>query len=140
MSLKLKIYNIFGFKEFRFENTSVFHSWLLNLLNSISTVFFQTKPVGFRTVYDAKGWSINFVSLFIFCFFKNQKNSSKMNAIIKNISTHLIRNQRQLILQCSRFASDVKTIEEMTKKNKIVVFMKVNSSEIIGKSQNKLWN
>lgn len=47
-----------------------------------------------------------------------------MNNIIKSVSTHLIRNQRQFLLQCSRFATDAKTIEEMTKKNKVVVFMK----------------
>lgn len=48
-----------------------------------------------------------------------------MNSIVKNLSTHLIRNQRQFLLQCSRFATDVKAIEELTKKNKVVVFMKV---------------
>ncbi|KAG5673894.1 hypothetical protein PVAND_003897 [Polypedilum vanderplanki] len=47
-----------------------------------------------------------------------------MNFLIKNISTHLIRNQRQLLMQCSRFATDAKFIEELTKKNKVVVFMK----------------
>lgn len=48
-----------------------------------------------------------------------------MNAI-KGISSFLIRNQRQIILQSNhRFASDTKAIEELTKKNKVVVFMKV---------------
>lgn len=30
-----------------------------------------------------------------------------------------------MVMQCSRFATDPKIIEEMTKKNKVVVFMKV---------------
>lgn len=48
-----------------------------------------------------------------------------MNSLIKNISSQLVRQHRQLLIQGSRFATDAKTIEEMTKKNKVVVFMKV---------------
>lgn len=49
-----------------------------------------------------------------------------MNSIIKSISTQLIRNHRQFLIQCGSFATDAKKIEELTKKNKVVVFMKGN--------------
>ncbi|CRK91920.1 CLUMA_CG005539, isoform A [Clunio marinus] len=49
-----------------------------------------------------------------------------MNALVKNLSFQLIRNQRQFLLHCSRFATDAKAIEDLTKKNKVVVFMKGN--------------
>lgn len=52
-----------------------------------------------------------------------------MNAI-RSLSSHLMRNQRQILVQCNRFASDTKAIEELTKKNKVVVFMKVCCSLI----------
>lgn len=53
----------------------------------------------------------------------------KMNTLIRNISSQLIRNQKLMVIQCSRFATDPKIIEEMTKKNKVVVFMKVRSDK-----------
>lgn len=49
-----------------------------------------------------------------------------MNALLKNLSTQVMRNHKLLVVQCSRFATDPKVIEEMTKKNKVVVFMKVS--------------
>jgi len=49
-----------------------------------------------------------------------------MNSVIKNISSHLIRNHRQLLIQSRFLAFDSKAIEDLTKKNKVVVFMKGN--------------
>jgi len=49
-----------------------------------------------------------------------------MNSVIKNLSSHLIRNHRQLLIQSRFLASDAKAIEDLTKKNKVVVFMKGN--------------
>lgn len=54
-----------------------------------------------------------------------------MNSLIKNLSTQLIRNQRQFLIQCSGFATDAKHIEELTKKNKVVVFMKVRRNRFL---------
>ena len=48
-----------------------------------------------------------------------------MNNLVRSLSTQLVRNQRLILLQCSNFATDSKAIEELTKKNKVVVFMKV---------------
>lgn len=47
-----------------------------------------------------------------------------MNAI-RNVSSQFIRNPRSILLQFNRFASDTKAIEDLTKKSKVVVFMKV---------------
>lgn len=52
-------------------------------------------------------------------------NCTKMNSLIKSLSTQLIRHHRQFLIQSSYFATDLKKIEELTKKNKVVVFMKV---------------
>lgn len=49
-----------------------------------------------------------------------------MNSIIRNLSSQLIKNHRQVVFQCSRFATDAKAIENLTKNNKVVIFMKVN--------------
>ncbi|CAG9808778.1 unnamed protein product [Chironomus riparius] len=49
-----------------------------------------------------------------------------MSFLINNITRQIVRNHRQLLIQCSQFATDGKIIEEMTKKNKVVVFMKGN--------------
>lgn len=49
-----------------------------------------------------------------------------MNALLRNISSQVIRQHKLFVVPCSRFATDPKIIEEMTKKNKVVVFMKVN--------------
>lgn len=51
--------------------------------------------------------------------------------LVKNITTQVIRNHRQFLVQCSRFATDAKQIEDLTKKNKVVVFMKVRFSQIV---------
>lgn len=48
-----------------------------------------------------------------------------MNSVLRNLSSQLIRNQRQFLIKYKSFATDVKAIEELTKKNKVVVFMKV---------------
>lgn len=49
-----------------------------------------------------------------------------MSFLIRNLASNLVRNQRQLLIHCNRLATDAKNIEEMTKRNKVVVFMKVN--------------
>lgn len=53
-----------------------------------------------------------------------------MNSIIRNLSSQLLRNNsRQLQrLPFAAFATDVKEIEKMTTKSKVVVFMKVRKS------------
>jgi hypothetical protein len=48
-----------------------------------------------------------------------------MNSLIRNLSSPLLRNHRQFLIQASNFATDAKAIEELTKRNKVVVFMKV---------------
>lgn len=48
-----------------------------------------------------------------------------MISIVKNLSSQMIRHQRQFLLRCNRFATDAKAIEELTKKSAVVVFMKV---------------
>lgn len=53
------------------------------------------------------------------------KSFYKMNSLIKSVSAQLIRHHRQFLIQTSYFATDLKKIEELTKKNKVVVFMKV---------------
>lgn len=55
-----------------------------------------------------------------------------MNSLIRNLSKQLIRNHRQFLIQSSNFATDAKAIEEMTKKNKVVVFMKVRNEKSHG--------
>lgn len=49
-----------------------------------------------------------------------------MNSVIRNLSVRLLSKRTQLLTQCKSFATDAKLIEEMTKKNKVVVFMKGN--------------
>jgi hypothetical protein len=58
-----------------------------------------------------------------------------MNALFRNLTQQAVRNHKLLIVQCNRFATDSKVIEEMTKKNKVVVFMKVSLNNV--KFQNK---
>ena len=50
-----------------------------------------------------------------------------MNSLIRNVSVCLLRPNRQLFLGLNKFATDSKQIEALTKKNKVVVFMKVFS-------------
>ena len=50
-----------------------------------------------------------------------------MNLLIRNISVRLLRPNKQLFLGLNQFATDSKQIETLTKKNKVVVFMKVFS-------------
>lgn len=51
-----------------------------------------------------------------------------MNSIIRNLSSQLLRNNRQLVrLPYAAFATDAKEIEKMTTKSKVVVFMKVEN-------------
>lgn len=48
-----------------------------------------------------------------------------MNSFIKNISVCLLKPNNQLFIVLNKFATDSKQIEALTKKNKVVVFMKV---------------
>jgi len=61
-----------------------------------------------------------------------------MSFLVKNITRQIIRNQRQLLIQCSQFATDGKIIEDMTKKSKVVVFMKVRKMTFLSRDQNSL--
>ncbi|CAO1435024.1 unnamed protein product [Diamesa serratosioi] len=47
-----------------------------------------------------------------------------MNSLFRNISVCLSRPNNQLFLVLNKFATDSKQIEALTKKNKVVVFMK----------------
>ncbi|XP_070501591.1 uncharacterized monothiol glutaredoxin ycf64-like [Chironomus tepperi] len=49
-----------------------------------------------------------------------------MSFLVKNITRQIVRNHRQFLIQCSQFATDGKIIDEMTRKSKVVVFMKGN--------------
>lgn len=48
-----------------------------------------------------------------------------MNSLIRNISGCLLRPNKHLFMSLNKFATDSKQIEALTKKNKVVVFMKV---------------
>jgi hypothetical protein len=52
-----------------------------------------------------------------------------MNSLVRSLSTQLIRNHRQFLIQCSNFATDAKAIEALTKKSSVVVFMKVRNEK-----------
>lgn len=59
-----------------------------------------------------------------------------MSFLVKNITRQIIRNHRQLLIQCSQFATDGKIIEDMTKKSKVVVFMKVRKLQFLCRNEN----
>lgn len=48
-----------------------------------------------------------------------------MISLLRNVSVCLIRPNKQLLICLNKFATDSKQIEALTKKNKVVVFMKV---------------